>query len=124
MIYPPCPLSYQHASLSLFLLLFLLILTNSLSYLQPENEPEITIELSSKVERPRTTLVLYNFTTGYFEEVVEDEPLLDLLTLNSTVTLKEDLDKALHRFGLQWSDSEGQVRLDQVRRKGGKRITK
>ncbi|XP_050705726.1 dynein axonemal intermediate chain 1-like isoform X2 [Eriocheir sinensis] len=73
---------------------------------EPENEPEITIELSSKVERPRTTLVVYNFTSGYFEEVVEDEPLLDLLTLHSKVTLKEDLDKALHRFGLQWSDSE------------------
>lgn len=57
--------------------------------------------------------MVYNFTSGYFEEVVEDEPLLDLLTLHSTVTLKEDLDKALHRFGLQWSDSEGQVRSDQ-----------
>ncbi|XP_063874202.1 dynein intermediate chain 2, ciliary-like [Scylla paramamosain] len=73
---------------------------------EPENEPEITIELTSKVERPRSTFVIYNFTSGYFEEVVEDEPLLDLLTLHSSVTLKEDLDKALHRFGLQWSDSE------------------
>ena len=91
----------------------------SVSSLQPDNEPEITIELSSKVERPRTTLIIYNYTTGYFEEVVEDEPLLDLLTLPSTVTLKEDLDKALHRFGLQWSDSEGQVRSDQIRRGWG-----
>ncbi|KAK8389816.1 hypothetical protein O3P69_009069 [Scylla paramamosain] len=81
---------------------------------EPENEPEITIELTSKVERPRSTFVIYNFTSGYFEEVVEDEPLLDLLTLHSSVTLKEDLDKALHRFGLQWSDSEADSSLEQL----------
>ncbi|KAG0710351.1 Dynein intermediate chain 2, ciliary [Chionoecetes opilio] len=84
-----------------------IMLGHSPSSLQPENEPEVMIELSSKVRRPKTTLVLYNFTSGYFEDVVEDEPLLDLLTLCSTVTLKKDLDKALDRYRLQWSDSEG-----------------
>ncbi|XP_071516735.1 dynein axonemal intermediate chain 1-like [Panulirus ornatus] len=59
--------------------------------IESETEPEVQIQLTTTVERPRTDQVIYNFTSGYYEEVVEENPLLDLLTLPSKVVLKDEV---------------------------------
>ncbi|XP_069954616.1 dynein intermediate chain 2, ciliary-like [Cherax quadricarinatus] len=54
-----------------------------------QNEPEVHIYLSCRTERARTNHVVFNSVSGKYQELVDVDPLLHLLTLPSRVVHKE-----------------------------------